>query len=313
MKSVILKSPLPYLALLAAYFFWGGNYVVAKLTLNEFPTFSLIFFRFAFAALFLLPFVFIEKREEKIRVEDLPKLFLAGLTMVAFNIYFSYEGLRHTSAINASVLDLSIPILSVLVGWIFLKEKIYAINLFGILLGLIGAVVVLGIPLIFFGNFSTDGLLGNLLIIISDIFFVTGLTICKKPLKRYSSLLITWTTFLVGAFVFVIPAFNDYLTNPDWMNKVTVLGGLGLTYIVLLSSISAYVLFQWALKKVEVERVTLFQYLAPGIAATFAVPFLGERISYSFIVGTIIIILGVYWGTLGKIEHHHLEHRHHNN
>ncbi len=293
--------------------------MVAKLTLGEFPVMSLGFLRFAFAALFLLPFVLVQRRSliaqgkgEKIKAEDLPKLFAMALTMVAFNIFFFYEGLKRTSAIDASVLDMSVPIFSVLIGWVFLKEKIYAINLFGILLDLGGALVILGIPLIFFGSFSPDNLFGNTLIIFSDICFVIGATLNKKILKKYSSLLLVWVSFLAAAVVFAIPAVNDYIQDPTWMSKVTVLGVLGLVYIVFLSSISAYMLFQWGLRSVDLEKATLFQYLSPGIAATFAVPLLGERISYSFIVGTVIIILGVYWGTLGKIEHHRLEHRHHN-
>lgn len=283
--------------------------MVAKVTLTEFPPLSLAFLRFALAIIFMLPFLISAKDKLKIKLEDLPRLILIGLTMTSFNITFFYEGLARSTAINASAIDLTIPILSVLAGWWFLKEKIYWINLLGVILGFIGTLVIIGIPLIFVN--SSDNLLGNILLLLSDVFFVTGALISKKMLKKYSSLLITTITFLVGALSFLGPAINDYLKNPDWVFKVSVLGILGLLYITLLSSISAYFLFQWALSKVDLPKATLFQYFGPAVAATLAVPLLQERISFSFIIGTVLMVLGVYWGTLGKFEHHQLHYKHH--
>ncbi len=310
MSSVILKKPLPYLALMVAYLIWGGNYVVAKLTLTEIPVFSLAFLRFAIALILLFPFLLAEKNKEKIKLEHLPRLLLTGLLMISFNIVFFYEALQRTTAINVSALELIIPILSVLGGWWFLKEKIYFVNLMGIFLGILGAAIIIGLPLLFVDGLSSGVLIGNLLSILSCISFVAGAILSKKLLKKYSALFMTCITFSVGVVTFLVPAMLDYVNNPAWVSKVSILGILGLLYIVILSSISAFFLFQWALAKVDLPKATLFQYF-PAIAATFAVPILGERISFSFIIGTILVVLGVYWGTLGKWEHHHLHHRHH--
>jgi drug/metabolite transporter (DMT)-like permease len=311
MRSRILKSPLPYLALIIAHTIWGANFAVAKLTLREFPVMSLGFLRFAFACILLIPFLLAENRKVRIRVEHLPKLVLIGLSLVTFNIVFFYLGLLNSTAINASALQLIIPLLSIVGCWIFLREKIYRINLFGILLGFVGTLIIIGLPLIFIGDLSGKTLLGNFLLILSSISFVIGAIMSRKMLKFYPPLVITTIAFLVGMLSFLLPAVNDYLVDPAWVNKVTVLGVLGLLYISILSSVSAYFLFQWALERVGVIQANIFQYFEPAIAVAIAVPFLGERISFSFIVGTVLVILGVYWGTLGKPEHHHPHHKHH--
>ncbi|OGE39316.1 hypothetical protein A3F00_02555 [Candidatus Daviesbacteria bacterium RIFCSPHIGHO2_12_FULL_37_11] len=310
MSSKILKSPIPYLALLLAHLIWGANFVVAKVTLEEFPTHSLAFLRFAIASLLLAPFFLAETRKVKINPKDLPNLILIGIFIITFNITFFFAGIQRTTATDASILTLVIPMLSVILGWIFLKEKVYTINLLGIALGFIGAIIIIGLPQILLGQFQPEMLLGNILMILASVSWVIGALISRKMLKIYPSLIVTAVAFLVGVITFFPPALREYLVDPGWPEKVTMLGLLGLAYMTALSSISAYFLFEWALAKTSLIAADLFQYIEPFIAATLAVLILHERISFSFIIGAVLIALGVYWGTLAK-EFHHKHYRTH--
>lgn len=275
---------------------------------------SLGFLRYGLACLLITPFLFsLPYADRKIKFEHLPKLILGGLLMATINIALFYMGLKRTTAINASVLELSIPVISVIAGWWFLKEKIYYANLTGIIISLLGALSIIGIPLLLLGNFSSKEFVGNLLIIASSISFVAGALIMKKMLKIYSPLIIVAITFLTATLAFALPALLEYLQNPTWILKVSILGIFGLIYITVLSSICAYFLLLWGLNKIPISHANMFQFIEPAVAATLAVPLLGERISFSFIIGTCLIILGVYWGTLGKEEHHHIHHKQHRN
>lgn len=308
----LVKIPWPYLALIIAHIIWGVVAVVGKLTLQEFPVMSLSFLRFAFASLLLTPFFFnIDRSKIKIKPQDLPRLILASLLMVPITIALGYEGLKNTSAIHASVLSLVIPISSIIISWLFLKEHIYFINLIGSLLGIIGAGIILGFHLLFFGNFSAENLTGDLLVMLSGVTFVAGTVISKDLLAKYTPLVLTGAAFLIGTVAFILPTANEYFQNPNWISNVSIVGVLGFLYISILSSVVAFFLMEWALKKTDVVKANLFQYVEPAVTATVAVPLLGERISFSFIIGTVLIVLGVYWGTLGKPHHHHLIHRHH--
>lgn len=312
MNSEILKKPVFYLAIIAAHVIWGGNYVFAKITLEEIPVMSLGFLRYGLASLLIIPFLLsLEGKDKKVRIDHLPKLVFGALLIACINIAFFYMGLKRTTAIDASVLELSIPVISVIAGWWFLKEKIYSANLVGIIISLLGALSVIGIPLLFFGNFSAKQLSGNLLILASSTSFVIGSMIFKSMLKTYKPVVLTAVTFLIATVAFALPAFMEYLQNPGWILKVSILGIFGLIYITVLSSICAYFLLLWGLNRIPLSHANMIQYLEPAVAATLAVPLLGERISFSFIIGTCLIILGVYWGTLGKDEHHHPYHKHH--
>lgn len=310
MSSQIFKTPLPYIALLLAHIIWGANFVVAKVTLQEFPPMSLAFLRFALASLFLAPFFFTQTKKVKIDTKDLPKLIAIGIFMTSLNIAFFLEGIQRTTAINASVLTLVIPIFSVLCGWWFLKEKVLFINLLGIGIGLVGTLVIIGLPQILSGNYSPQTLTGNTLIILASLSWVIGATVSKSISGKYSSLVITAVSFMVSTIVLLIPAALEYINNPGWPTQVTFLGLLGLAYMTLLSSISAYFLFEWGLFQTSIIAADLFQYIEPLIATSLAIAVLGERISTSFIIGAIFIVVGLYIGTLAKqIHHRHKAHR----
>lgn len=301
----------PFLAIITAHLIWGANFAVAKLTIQEFPPMSLAFIRFALATILLTPFLLADREKTKISRKDLPALLTIGVLMVTLNIAFFYAGLARTTVTTASVLTMIIPILSVAAGWWFLKEKVYVANVLGIILGLAGAIMVVRLPLFFLGTqLEPQALLGNFLIILASISWVAGAIISKKMSSRYSTLTITAVCFMVGVLTFLIPAVSEYLQNPDWPSKVTYLGILGLLYITLMASISAYFLFEWGLSKLGVIKADIFQYIEPAIATLLGVLILNESLQFAFIFGAILIALGAYWTTVGKAEHkHHKAHR----
>lgn len=314
MASQIFTKPLPYLALIIAHLIWGINFVVAKVTLQEFPPMSLALLRFALASLFLAPFFFAQTkktmpagRQVKIDKKDLPSLIAIGVFIITLNIAFFFEGIKRTSTIDASVLTLIIPILSVLIGWLYFKEKIYLINLAGIAVAFLGALIIIGLPQLFTGTLSPQTLLGNVFIVLAGVSWVIGAVISKRMLKKYPSLIITAVAFMVGTVAMLIPAGIEYVNNPSWPFQITILGLLGLIYMTLLSSISAYFLFEWGLSKTNIIAADLFQYIEPFVAAFLAVTILGEQISTSFLTGALLIAVGVFLATLAKEAHH----RHH--
>ncbi len=311
MSSQIFRKPLPYIALLIAHLIWGANFVVAKVTLQEFPPMSLAFLRFALASLFLAPFFLAQTKKVKIDKKDLPKLIAIGILIITLNIAFFFEGISKTTVIDASILILTIPILSVLLGWWFLKEKIYLINIAGVTLGLAGALIIVGLPQLIIGNRSPQSLIGNTLIILASIAWVVGAVVSKPMLTKYSSLIVTAVAFIVGTLTFFIPAAVEYIQNPSWVSQISTLGILGVIYMTLLSSISAYFLFEWGLSKTSVYLADLFHYIEPFVATFLAVTVLGEKMSSSLLTGGALIAVGAFLGTFARTKktHHHKAHR----
>lgn len=297
-------SAYPYIGLAIANIIWGATPVVAKYTLVEFPVGVLAFLRFFLAFVLLIPFLITARPKIKFDQKDWPILALTGVCIVTFHILFFFEGIKLTRAIDASVLTMLVPVLSVLGAWWWLKEKVYVVNIIGVLTGLVGALAIVGIPLLAVDALDIKVLIGNLLIVASNIFFVIGAIVSKKLLSHYSPLALVGAIFFIGALTFLPLAITETITRP-WLHQVTIVGIFGVIFITLLSSISAFFLFEWSVLKLGVIKSDLFGYFQPAVAATLAVPLLGERISYTFIVGSCLVVLGVYWGTIGRKDHRH--------
>lgn len=303
-------SVLPVLALTIANIIWGGSFIVAKFTLDEIPIMTLAFLRFFLATFLLFPFILSAKNQTKIDKKDLLVLISIGLLMVTFNIAFFFEGLALTTVTQASILTLAIPFVAILVGWWFLKEKVYPINLVGILLGLIGASILIVLPIWESGTeFSQKTLLGNIFILISDVAWVVGAALTKKIMTKYSTLTLTTIMFIVGAVSFLLPAVNEYIQNPRWTDNVTAVGVLGIVYMAAASSVSAYFLFEWGLKQLGIIRADYFQYIEPFVAIILAILLLGEQLQPILVVCGILIGLGGYWGT--RFQEHPKRHKAH--
>lgn len=272
---------------------------------------TLLFFRFFLAFLLLSPFLFMYIKKNGIQKDHIRRLFIAGFFLIVLNNGLGYTGLFLSTAIDASILGLLLPVLSVVIGWLFFKEKILRINLIGILFGLTGGLLIISTPLIFAELYTSTRLLGNLLIIISGIFVVFGFSLAKELLRLYPPLVQTGLFFGIGALCFLFPAMNDYVQNPTWVEGVDFTTVAGVAYVAILATVAAYLLVIWGLRKAGVTQANLFHYIQPCITASVAIPVLGETISPMFLVSAVLVILGVYWGTVNKESHHHMFHRHH--
>lgn len=87
------------------------------------------------------------------------------------------------------------------------------------------------------------------------------------------------------------------LTSVIWGNLTKYMSPpflWGILYMSLLSGIAAYILYQYGLKFIEASEASIFYYLQPLVAIPAAVIFLHESLSPLFIVGAVIITIGVY-------------------
>lgn len=291
----------PYLALATASIIWGANTPIMKVVLQSVPLFSLAFIRFFFASILLLPFIY---KELKVKKEDIGMIIFTALFGVTFLISLVFWGYKLTSALNAGILNATMPIFNLLIAYLFLKEHIYKRFLIGILFGVIGVTVIISKDFIAKGFDLSP--IGDTLIIISMVSFAIYDLASKKLSKRYNPLVIVFYSFLIGSILFLPAVSVELQKNPFWWKTVPSLAWIGVIYGVFFSSLVAFSLWQWGIGKVMDSQVGFFLYLQPIVTGILAVLFLHEVINVSFIIGSCCIFLGLIVAERHKTNHPHI-------
>lgn len=309
-----------YLAILLAYFIWGGAGPVIKLTLNYIPPVTFLFFRLLIVCLVLLPQTIYLLKRDSIHKKDLFNVLLLGLFSQT-SLVLIFIGFKYTSALEGTLIGVLGTILSVAAGHYFYKEKIDRRVKYGLFIAILGTIFVALEPLFEHGESALqiqERIFGNFMIILYNLAFLLYIIWSKislgqqnknvkralkfihlRPMiKSYSPILLMSVSFFVGLASFIPLVFMENLGyfGPVHFDiaKVSLVPTLGILYMSLLSSIVAYFAFEWALTKIDVTETALFSYLQPIFALPFAYFLLRELPNQNMVIGSMIIALGIF-------------------
>lgn len=292
---------LAFLALIVAASIWGASAAIMKLTLLTVPPYTLAFIRFGAASLLLLPFVF---RKLRVETKDIPLLVLATVGAVTLHIPFFFFGLTLTTALNAGIIIASTPLFTLLFAHLFLSERVPRNLILGSVLGMAGIGLIIGKDIVSRGISLSP--IGDFLILMATLMFVFYEIASKKLFVRYHPSVITFYAFAFGSLSLSPFALQEFQTDSQWLITAPPGAFWGILYGIFLSSFAAYSLWQWGLSKLEASRVGFFFYLDPVVSTIAAVVLLSEVITPLFVVGSILIFLGIFLAE-GRLPYHHLQ------
>jgi drug/metabolite transporter (DMT)-like permease len=162
------------------------------------------------------------------RRRDLPALALLGALGVFANQVFFILGLRYTTATNASILMVSVPVFTVAVAAVLRIERLGGRRLLGVALAVAGALVLLGPGRLQLGGAGAGSTLGNTLILTNGLCYATFLVLQRPVLQRLPwRTVIAWAFLLGGAGVLAvsIPALSrlrvDQVSWHAWLGSPT--------------------------------------------------------------------------------------------
>ena len=277
-----------HLAILGANIIYAVNYGFAKDVMNGgyVPPFTFILFRAIGATLlfWITSYFFFEK----ISKSDLFKFILCGLFGVTANQLMFFKGLELTSTIHASIIMVTSPIIVSILSLIILKEKLQFSKVFGIILGLIGAINIISDNNSSFGN---SGLSGDIFIFLNAICFGLYLIIVKPLMSKYSPITVVKWVFTFG-LLGVLP-FGIYEINEvNWEMNNDIILKIG--FVIFFTTYLCYLFNIYGVKYVSPTIVSTYIYLQPLLTSFIAV-FIGrEELNLTVITCSAFIFLGVY-------------------
>lgn len=275
------------LALIIANIIWGAASPIFKYALTEIDPYFLAFTRFFLASFFLLPIIIQQKKFRFFTLGELWEILPYPIFGITLNIIFYFLSLRLTESINAPIIGSMGPIVVMLMGILFLREKAKINRILGAFISLSGVILIILRPIIQKGLPDTN-LLGNILLVIATLSAAAQAIVGRRILKKYDALWVTFWSFVIGTITFA-PLLIGHLPTTTLGIKSLV----GIIYGAVFSSTIAYTLYGWGLSKLEAGEVGLFGYIDPVAAVIIAYPLLGEQPDLLFGLGAILVFGGL--------------------
>lgn len=285
------KRTLAFLAAIGATTIYGLNHTIAKGVMPLYiKPFGFILLRVIGASI-LFWMISIFGPKEKIEKKDWGRMLLAALLGMVINMNAFFKGLQLSTPINSSVLITISPIIVILLSAFFLKEKITFNKALGILLGFIGALILV----LFGAEIRQDApniLLGNTLFILNATAYATYLIVAKKLVAKYHPFTLMKWLFTIALLInlpFTLPEFLEI----QWANMPLWVYGT-LSFVIIGTTFCTYLFNIFAMTQLKASTIGAFIYIQPLFGIIFALIAGKDSLTMVKVGATVLVLSGVY-------------------
>jgi O-acetylserine/cysteine efflux transporter len=272
--------PLHLLGFLAVMTVWGGNFVVAKIGLEQLPPILLVALRFMLVAAVLVPLV-------KVPRGQLGGIAVVSVVLGVLHFSLMFTGLRGIDASTAAIsIQLQVPFAALLAALVF-GEKLGWRRALGMAIAFCGVAIIAGEP-------RLQGAYGSLALVISAALVWAVANVLVKRLGDIDGTqlnawmaLFAFPQLLLASFLLEGGQWAA-LASADWGTVAWVLVYQALAVVAL-----GYGLWYTLLGRYDVNIAMPFTLLVPPIGVLSGVVFLEETLTWAFLGGGALTVIGV--------------------
>ncbi|MDB9770256.1 DMT family transporter [Gammaproteobacteria bacterium] len=262
---------------------WGSAFMFIKISADDFGPILLVNLRLLLAGALFLPFLLQKKYLAHFK-SHFPGILILSIFSNAFPFtMFSYASLGATSNM-LGILNGTTAFMTMVVAYFWLKESITPKQIFGIILGFLGILVLVNPA----NGSATLGASGFALVGALSYSF-SGVYIQKYQLKANKFVLIGWAMLFGGLLLTPLSFFNLPDQMPD-NNAIAALLWLG-----IVSTGIAYLGYIRLIEQIGAVRTSTVTYLLPVFSIIWGSIFLQEKITWIIFGGFIFVMIGMYF------------------
>lgn len=274
-------------------FFWAGAFIAGKIGIREMNPYELTFFRFLFAT--ILIFAILIKREgNNWRLERSlwPITVLLGIIgMFGYHILF-FTSLKYTSVVNSSIIGATNPLITTILGVIFLKESISLKRAGAIFLALSGVILTVTngrLSLLMNLDFNQ----GDIIMLAAVLCWACYAILGRRPKGKISPLKLMAYVFLVCLLLMIPFMIKGQIWNK--LSDISLQSWLAALYMAIFPSVVGYLIQMASIQEIGASRTAVYINLVPVFSMILSYLILGEVIGWFKILTAGMIIGGVYW------------------
>ena len=264
---------------------WSSAFTSARVIVAEAPPILSLSLRFLISGVIGVGLARLLGQTWRLNRAEWQAIFIFGLCQNALYLGLNFVAMQTIEASLASIIASTMPLLVGLVGWVWFKEKLPIAGVWGLIVGAIGAALIMGVRM----QGGTD-FFGITLCIVG----VLSITVATLSMRGVSSggnlLMIVGLQMLVGAIILAFPGAVFEEWDVVWTPKLL----LAFSYTVLMPGLLATFIWFWLVGRIGAVRAATFHFLNPFFGVLIAAIFLGESLGIWDAVGVIVIMTGIF-------------------
>ncbi|MDB4858730.1 DMT family transporter [Candidatus Pelagibacter sp.] len=268
---------------------WSSAFITTKPIIDNSDPFAALTFRFALVAFGFFLFSIYSKEKILVNKRNFFEAFFSGVLFHGFylgGVFYSIS-IGMPTGIAALIVTLQ-PILTNALSGPILNEKVSAKQWVGVLLGFVGAALVLGFDI--GSKIPAAGLVATIIALLA----ITFSTLWQKKLSNNLPLSVSNTYQALGGCVFhllIIFLFVDPYIN------FTQTFIIAMSHQIFLVSFGAFTILMYLIKNNSASKTVSIFFLIPATSAFMAWLFLNENLTNLDLIGFLITSIGVYIAT----------------
>ena len=273
------------LAGLAFALIWSSAFTSARVIVAEAPPILSLSLRFLISGLIGVGLARLLGQTWLLNRAQWQAVFIFGLCQNALYLGLNFVAMQTIEASLASIIASTMPLLVGLVGLVWFKEKLPIAGVLGLIVGAIGAALIMAVRIQ-----GGVGFFGITLCIVG----VLSMTVATLSMRGVSSggnlLMIVGLQMLVGSIVLAFPGAVFEEWKVAWTPKLL----LAFSYTVLMPGLLATFIWFWLVGRIGAVRAATFHFLNPFFGVLIAAIFLGESLGIWDAVGVIVIMASIF-------------------
>jgi drug/metabolite transporter (DMT)-like permease len=275
---------------------WGSTWLFIKLGLADLPPLTFAGIRFLFASLILIGLILARGVRWPRKRSDWWVIAIVGLLQFSLNYGLVFWGEQRISSGLAAVLQSTFPAFGLVIAHFYLPdEPITVKRVVGVLLGFTGVAIVFSQQLSIAGK---SALLGSIALVLSALCGSYGNVLVKAYATQIDPFVLAAGQMLCG-FPPLLALGIATEGNPFRLHWTGV-AILSLGYLVIVGSVTAFTLFYWLVRHMDVLNTMLISLVTPVVAVVLGMIFLHEQLNWRLFAGAACIISGIGFIVLRK-------------
>jgi drug/metabolite transporter (DMT)-like permease len=266
---------------------WGASFLFIRVGAAEFGPVTLAALRCLGAALFLLPILMLRGQGAALR-QHWRVLALVGLCNSALPFVLYGVAMLAINAGLSAIFNAATPLWAAAIGAVWLHERLGAMRVLGLFIGLLGVMGLAWDKAGFTANeHGVSAALAIAACLGATALYGFAACLAKKRLSGVPPMALATGSQLSAALVLALPAI---LMRPAAMPSLTA--WIGLVLLAVLCTGVAYILYFRLIAHTGPTNASAVTFLSPAVAAFFGWLFLDEALTLSMVIGAAVILVG---------------------